>query len=193
MARDLEVSSLQLKMEDTMSSTTTEDGRCDTPTFSSVCGESIDNFPSRHSVATPSRNCPWKGRSYIIRDPATNLVIGLQKGILRLMPERSGHGCGIYWSCVESDHMFLGFQNLVSGTFIGHNNKNKFIAEAKVLNDFESFCVRAHPDGGYLLLVKQGRGFLPMRVDGGTRLVVSTNRDEGIVWEFIRVEDGDVI
>ncbi|KAJ5170239.1 uncharacterized protein N7500_003022 [Penicillium coprophilum] len=89
--------------------------------------------------------------------------------------------------------MFLGFQNVISGTFIGHNNKNKLIAEAKVHSDWESFCVRANPDGGYLLLVKQGRGFLPMRVDGDNQLVVSTNRDEGVAWEFIRVDDEDVI
>lgn len=47
--------------------------------------------------------------------------------------------------------------------------------------------MREHPDGGYVLLVKQASG--SMRVDRGTQLVVSTNKDEGVVWEFIRVED----
>lgn len=178
---------------DMMSFTTTEDGRCDTPTHSSVCDGSIVSFPSRHLTTARSRNCPWKDRSFIIRDPYTSLVIGLQKGCLRLVPEHSAHGCDIYWSCVEFDEMLLGFQNMVSGTFIGHNNKGKFIAGARFHRDWESFCVREHPDGGYVLLVKQGSGFLPMRIDRGTQLVVSTNKDEGVVWEFSRVEDEAVI
>lgn len=175
--------------KETMSSTTTEDGGCDTPTYSSVCGGSTTSSPPRHLNTARSMDCPWKGRSFIIRDSNTSLVIGLQKGILRLVPEHSERGCGIHWSCVESDGMLLGFQNMVSGTFIGHNNRGKLIAGAKLHRDWESFCVREHPDGGYLLLVKQGSGFLPMRIDGGTELVVSNNRDEGVVWEFTRVED----
>lgn len=103
------------------------------------------------------------------------------------MSEHSAHGCGIYWSCVESDEMLLGFQNMVSGTFIGHNNKGKFIAGAIFHRDWESFCVREHTDGGYVL-VKHGSGFLPMRIDRGRQLVVSTNKDEGVVSEFIRVK-----
>lgn len=90
--------------------------------------------------------------------------------------------------------MLLGFQNMVSGTFLGHNKKGEFIAEARSHRDWESFCVREHPDGGYVLLVKQGSGFLPMRIDRDTEeLVVSTNKDEGVVWEFIRVEDEAVV
>ncbi|KGO67110.1 Actin cross-linking [Penicillium italicum] len=171
-----------------MSSTTTEDERCDTPIYSSVCDGSTVSSTSGHLTTARSRNCPWKGRSFVIRDPNTGLVIGLQYGILRLVSEDSEHGCGIFWSCVESDEMLLGFQNMVSGTFIGHNNKGKLIAWAKSHRDWESFCVREHPDGGYVLLVKQGSGFLPMRIDGGTQLVVSSDRDEGVAWEFTRVE-----
>ncbi|CRL26958.1 unnamed protein product [Penicillium camemberti] len=172
-----------------MSFTTTEDGRYGTPTYSSAGDGPIVSFPLRHLITARSRNCPWKDRSFVIRVPHTTLVIGLQKGSLRLVPERRAYRCGIYWSCVESDEMLLGFQNMVSGTFIGHNNKGKFIAEARFHRDWESFCVREHPDGGYVLLVKQGSGFLPMRIDRGTHLVVSTNKDDGVAWEFIRVED----
>jgi hypothetical protein len=115
-------------------------------------------------------------------------VIGLQKGILRLVPERSGHGYGIYWSCVQSSEMFLGFQNVVSGTFI-ECISNRFIVEAKLHRESGYFCIRAHPDGGYIILAKHGFGFLPMQIDrSGIQLDVGTNRYEGRVWEFIRVE-----
>ncbi|KAJ5964189.1 uncharacterized protein N7479_004065 [Penicillium vulpinum] len=80
---------------------------------------------------------------------------------------------------------------MVSGTFIGHNNRGQFIAEAKRHRDWESFCVREHPDGGYVLLVKQGSGFLPMRIHGGTQIAVSTTRDDGIAWDFVRAEDDE--
>jgi hypothetical protein len=53
----------------------------------------------------------------------------------------------------------------------------------------ESFCMRGHPDGGYVLLLRQGYGFLPVQVDGGIQLVTGTDRDDGKVWEFIRVEN----
>lgn len=145
-----------------------------------------------------SKNCPWKGRSFIIRDPHTKLVIGLQKGDLRLVPECSGHGCGIYWSCVESDEMLLGFQNVVSGTFIGHKNNGVlfsalFSAQDSLHGESESFCVRAHPDGGYVLLVKQACGFLPVQICMDRWLMVGTNKDEGVAWEFIRVKDEHAI
>lgn len=84
--------------------------------------------------------------------------------------------------------MLLGFQNMVYGTFIGHNNAGKFIAGAILHRSWESLCVLEHP---WRLCPprEQGNGFSPMRIDRGTQLVVSTNKDEGVVWEFIRVED----
>lgn len=177
-----------------MSFTSTEDGGYNTPTSSSVYDGSMKDLSLSDSIAAHTKNCPWKGRSFIIRDPHTKLVIGLQKGYLRLVPENSGHGCGIYWLCVESDQMLLGFQNVVSGTFIGHkNNAVIFSALESLHGESESFCVRAHPDGGYVLLVKQACGFLPMQICMDRWLKVGTNKDEGVAWEFIRVKDEHAI
>lgn len=173
-----------------MSSTTTEDRKCDTPTSGGLDDESIGSL--MEYIEARSRHCPWKGRSFIIRCPLTGLAIGLQRGILRLVPEDSEYVGGIHWSCVESDERLLGFQNVVSGTFLGRNNRGEFIAEAKLHRDYESFCVRQHPNGGYVLLVNRGSGFLPMRRDG-VKLVVGTNKDEGIAWDFSRVgQDHDI-
>lgn len=83
----------------------------------------------------------------------------------------------------------LGFQNMVSSAFIGCNGTGQLIVEAKMHREKESFCVRGHPDSGYVLLLRQRYGFLPVQVDAGIQPVTSTKGDEGRVWEFIRVEN----
>ncbi|KAJ5509555.1 hypothetical protein N7527_011698 [Penicillium freii] len=89
--------------------------------------------------------------------------------------------------------MLLGFQNVVSGTFIGHiNNASLFSAQDNLHGESESFCVRAHPDGGYVL-VKQACRFLPMQICMDRWLKTGTNKDEGVAWEFIRVKDEHAI
>lgn len=171
-----------------MSSTTTCDQGCDTPTHSSVHDGSADYVTSIDLILNRSRNCPWEGRTFIIREPTTKFMIGLHKGILCLVPEQSGHGCGVYWACLESKDMWLGFENVVSSTFLGHDNNGKVIAQAKKQSDFEYFFVRAHPNGGYVLLMKNGWGFLPLQVERDRQLVIGSKKDGGRAWEFIRVE-----
>jgi hypothetical protein len=132
---------------------------------------------------------------HIIRDPKTGLAIVLKDGHLGLRPEEEGYGNDIYnygrgshWHCVENDEMWLGFRNSVSGTYIGHNNEKKFVARAGKHREWEWFCVRQHPDGGHILLVRHWSGFRAMSVESATReLVVDENREGGTAWEFIRV------
>ena len=88
--------------------------------------------------------------------------------------------------------MLLGFKKWFLAPLSGVTNKGEFIAGTKLHRDYESFCIRQHADGGHILLVKQGSGFLPMQ-KRGTQLVVGTNRDDGIAWEFVRVERDDGI
>ncbi|KAJ1707633.1 hypothetical protein NYO67_10226 [Aspergillus flavus] len=143
--------------------------------------------------------CPWKGGTYIIRDPETKLVIALEKGILGLYPEASvvesiyQFGRGSHWHCVENDSMWLGFYNAVSGTYIGHDNRKsnwRFQAKAERHDEWEWFCARQHPDGGHVLLVKHWGEFLPMRIGGkdNRELMVDAKREGGTVWEFIKVD-----
>ncbi|OQD80392.1 hypothetical protein PENANT_c036G03790 [Penicillium antarcticum] len=127
------------------------DDRCDTP-ISSVYGGASGRVTSLQPIIIDPNSCPSEGRLFIIRDPNTELVIGLNEGILTLVPERNGYVCGIYWLCVESENMWLGFRNAISGTYIGHDNKRKFIADKKWHRGHESFCVRQHPDGGHVML-----------------------------------------
>ncbi|RAH87689.1 hypothetical protein BO86DRAFT_444579 [Aspergillus japonicus CBS 114.51] len=144
--------------------------------------------------------CPWKGGTFIIHEPKSNLVIALSNGVLGLYPQREGgsrdtanHDFGPYWKCMENEARWLGFENTVSAAYIGHNNEMscwRFAAKQLSHGDRESFCARQHPDGGYVLLVKYGSGFVPMRAGGkgGTELVLDNGQKEGTRWQFIRVD-----
>lgn len=170
-----------------MSSTTIDDERCATPISSDTCDNSEQSPLTQRYL-----DCPWKGRTFIIRDSISRLVIGLQRGDIELVPNSLKRWCGVYWTCVESENMVMGFQNVISGTFLGLRDSYRqgpIIAEKKNHQDNEAFCVRQHPSGGYLILKKKGDGFLPMRVGPDATLQVSPNRDEGTIWEFIRVDN----
>ncbi|KAJ5548991.1 hypothetical protein N7513_006225 [Penicillium frequentans] len=173
-----------------MSSTTIDDERCTTPTSSDTCDNS-DKSPLTQRYL----DCPWKGRTFIIRDSITHLVIGLRKGNIELVPDYHKRWCGVYWTCIESENMAMGFQNVISGTFLGQRDSYRqeliepIIADKKYHEDNEAFCVRQHPSGGYFILKKWGNGFLPMRIGRDNTLKVGPNRDEGTIWEFIRVDN----
>lgn len=87
-------------------------------------------------------------------------------------------------------NMWFGFYNVVSGTYLGHNNNGRFIATTKSHDEKECFCVRQHPGGGFLLLVKNHPGgFLPTKIGGNDdREPVVDEEKTGTVWEFIRVD-----
>ncbi|KAE8162814.1 hypothetical protein BDV40DRAFT_264471 [Aspergillus tamarii] len=201
------------------SSVASDDGGFNTPTHDTVSHVSSDGYgvpqhdgnipqyispdaglPSYSSVSESILGvCPWKGGTYIIRDPKTKLVIALEKGVLGLYPEANEveslyhYGRGSHWHCVENDRMWLGFYNAVSGTYIGHDNRKnnwRFQAKAERHDEWEWFCARQHPDGGHILLVKHWNEFLPMRIGGkdGRELMVDAKREGGTVWEFIRVD-----
>lgn len=186
---------------DTLSPSAVDEG-CNTPTHTSVSDAGLDSdLPSYSSLnRTTAGTCPWKGGTFIIRDPETKLVIVLKEGVLGLCPQEKEHGGdtyhygrGSHWHCVENEGMWLGFYNIVSGTYIGHNNTRsnwRFHAKARHHEEWEYFCVREHPDGGHVLLVKHWRNFLPMKVGGmeNRELVVDAKTREGTAWEFIRVD-----
>ncbi|KAJ5775676.1 uncharacterized protein N7511_000687 [Penicillium nucicola] len=129
-------------------STITEDDQCHSPKCSSLSDRASGKVTTRRPLILDPDSCPSEGRLFIIRDPRTGLVIGLKEGVLTLVPEAYGYLRGIYWVCVESEDMWLGFRNAVSGTYIGHDNMDNFIADRKRHKSRESFCVRHHPNGG---------------------------------------------
>lgn len=100
----------------------------------------------------PSVPCP--GKTYKIHLRHSEKVITITEGEVVLQsPADAQPGGGWYWVCVEKGN-WLGFRNHVSGRFLGHDGKSGLHAKVTHHKAHEYFCVRHHPHGGYVLLVK---------------------------------------
>lgn len=186
-----------------MSSYSSDGEPCNTPTHTTVSiPEVCDAPPPSYANSTPDRTPaamqtgPWKGLTYIIRDPKTRLVIGLRDGDLRMYPQEKSSSefdfgqRDTHWRCHENPGLWLGFRNAVSGRWIGHDNDKsnwRFRCGAERHDQWEYFMTRQHTSGGHLLLVKHGNSFLPMKAADDGELVVERDIDAGTVWEFIKV------
>lgn len=174
-----------------------DEEECPTPTHTSVSSETISHPPlDMNETILYAGAAPWKSNKYIIRDPESKLVIALRNDVLGLFSERYYYGGAGRWRSIENGHMWLGFRNIISGTYIGHDGKGKFVANAKRHSDWECFCTRQHPSGGHLLLMKEKKddldGFFSMTTGGkdNKKLLASTKQEGGTAWEFIRVDPG---
>ncbi|KAM5356444.1 hypothetical protein ACJ41O_003090 [Fusarium nematophilum] len=174
MGKDIEVS-------DTMSMASTIDGSgflTPTHTADTATEVGFDGGPS------PTEAVPGPDAVFVIRHRETGRVITLVDGDLRLCEGFSARG-GFHWHCVEKDR-WLGFRNCVSGTYIGHNERKGFIARVTHHRQHEYFCVRAHPRGGYELLMRHGNELWSMAV-GGDGAALAETKGEGALWDFLRV------
>ncbi|KAL1879192.1 hypothetical protein Daus18300_001771 [Diaporthe australafricana] len=148
---------------------------------SSECEKPID------AEFTPA--VPCSGKTYKIHLGDTKKVITVTEGEVMLQsPAESRPGGGWYWVCVENGN-WLGFRNHVSGNFLGHNGKTHgFQAKVTHHQALEFFCVRPHPRGDFMLLVKYPWGDEMRQVscapDGKT--VVEKDKD-GAQWVFEQV------
>ena len=137
---------------------------------------------------TSLSSIPWPGSTFIIRSASSGHVITLLDGQI-VLAQLGGRG-SIHWACVETKG-WLGFRNLASGRFLGHDIKGGLCCSAERHRGWEYFCVRMRPEGGYVLLmthferlwhvgikVEQGVEKLAKIEDGGSG---------GIVWEFVKV------
>ncbi|TGO25878.1 hypothetical protein BPAE_0071g00500 [Botrytis paeoniae] len=149
-----------------------------TPTHSSI---------DDGSCRTIDNAVPEPGGIFIIRKRGYGKIITLEDGQLQLKSDISGIG-GCHWICVERDG-WLGFRNCISGTYIGHDGSGKFYAKVTRHKDYESFCVRKHPNGDYLLLTKHWSKLWKMEIkmngDGLDELVETETG--GTTWEFAKV------
>lgn len=172
----------------TASSTISDDEEIPTPSHTIA-----SSSPGR----TPVEACPWKGDTFIIRDPESHCAMALRDGVLGLYPEDEygngmyRYGRDSYWHCVENEKGWLGFRNAVSGTYIGHNNKRenwKLGATAVGHREWEWFCTRQHPDGGHVLLIKHNDGLKTTAVGGHRKRELVVGQGRGTSWEFIKVD-----
>ncbi|KAI0534899.1 hypothetical protein GGR58DRAFT_504857 [Xylaria digitata] len=131
---------------------------------------------------------PVPGRTYMIRDLDSGRVITLEGGLLTLKLVGGTSG-GWHWHCVERDGGWLGFQEAVSGNYLGRNGKGGFHAKFQHFLSWESFCLRPLEEGGYHLLtaINQSTFRRMGTVGDGGKLIEVTTAVEGTRWEFVKV------
>ncbi|KAL8786511.1 MAG: hypothetical protein Q9213_002738 [Squamulea squamosa] len=153
----------------------------------------LSDIPDNHgpfgSAEPSSFSVPWPGSTFIIRSVLSGHVLTLLDGQI-VLTQPGGRG-SIHWACVETTG-WLGFLNVVSGKFLGHDAKGILCCSAERHRWWEFFCPRMRPDGGYVLLMthyerlwhvgikaEQGVEKLAKIEDGGS--------DRIVLWEFAKV------
>ena len=142
---------------------------------------------------TITSSIPWPGSTYIISHSTTSNVLTLASGKVTMTPPGgppSSSG-SIHWECVENNG-WVGFRNRVSGRYLGYDKGGSLICGAGQAKEWEQFCVRAHPDGGYVLLMTHWHELKPVGVIDGKKVVKlgqhhKVKVEEGTVWKFVKV------
>ncbi|KAF2640673.1 hypothetical protein P280DRAFT_400249 [Massarina eburnea CBS 473.64] len=158
-----------------------------TPTESTLSVASNDD--NNRPLQTINSSIPWPGSCYMIRASGSASVITLIDG--RVTLKAPGGWGSIYWECVEN-HGWLGFRAPASGQFLGHNMEGKLVCGANRQAGWENFCVRAKPEGGFVLFLTHWEKLWVVGADEGGEgekqlMKVSGGVDEGIVWDFVKV------
>ncbi|KFZ15316.1 hypothetical protein V502_05685 [Pseudogymnoascus sp. VKM F-4520 (FW-2644)] len=133
-----------------------------------------------------SASVPWPGSTFIIRSISSGRVITLLDGQIVLAPP-GGRG-SIHWVCEETKG-WLGFQNLASGRFLGHNMKGRLCCSVERHLGWENFCARGRPEGGYVLLMTYWESLWQVGsfIEGGVEKLGKIEGSDGIVWNFVKV------
>lgn len=151
--------------------------------------ERVNDKPSHFSA-------PWPGSTYMIRStsPGTaGQVITLLEG--QIVLAKPGNRGSTQWDCIEKDG-WLGFRNPVSGKLLGHDEPGRLRCVAEQHRDWEYFCVRMKPEGGFVLLLRNGGRAeslwqVGVKVEKGKAAhegkLAKIQKGDGIVWEFIKV------
>ena len=94
----------------------------------------------------------------------------------------------IHWVCVETKG-WLGFQNLASGRFLGHDKNGRLCCLVGRHQGWENFCARGRPEGGYVLLMTHYEKLWQVGscMERGEEKLEKTEGSDGIVWDFVRV------
>lgn len=146
--------------------------------------------PREHGVV------PRPGHIYMIRERDTGYSI-VQKWGYPVVEEARGSRGGHYWECFE-DRGWLGFQNIVSGNFLGVHKLDKiqsqddynFVTIEDYMDEDELFMTRPDTRGGYELIVLREGGWWGLDIQDGELKMIECCEDEGTrftSWEFIRM------
>jgi hypothetical protein len=153
-----------------------------------VADDLLDDHDPFGGAKPSSSSVPWPDSTFIIRSVLSGHVITLLDGQI-ILAQPGGRGC-IHWSCVETKG-WLGFQNPVSGRFLGHDAKGRLCCSAERHQGWENFCVRMRPKGGYVLLMTHFERLwhVGIKVEQGVEKLAKSGNggSDGIVWEFVKV------
>jgi len=148
----------------------------------------LDDHDPFDAVTPSYSSVPWPGSTFLIRSVSSGHVITLLDGQIVLAPP-GGRG-SIHWACVETKG-WLGFQNPVSGNFLGHNGTGRLCCSAKQHKGWENFCVRMRPKGGYILLMTHFERLWQVGIkleEGVEKLAkIEDGGSDGIIWDFVKV------
>ena len=97
----------------------------DTPTHTSDT-VSDPGLEGHFSVTQGMESVPWPGRTYMIRNRATDCILAREHGHLALKEAADLATCGWRWACVEHHEGWLGFRETSSGVYLGRDNQGGF-------------------------------------------------------------------
>ena len=148
-----------------------------------------DDHDPLHGAEPTKHLVPWPDSTFIIRSVTSGHLLTLLDG--QVVLSRPGGSSGsIHWACVETKG-WLGFRNLVSGKFLGHDAKGRLSCSAERHREWEWFCVRMRPDGGSVLLMKHYERLWHVGIkveEGVERLAkIGDGGSGGVVWDFARI------
>lgn len=94
----------------------------------------------------------------------------------------------IRWACVETKG-WLGFRDINSGRFLGHDSRGRLQCKAERQQGWENFCVRMTPEGGYLLLMTHFERLwhVGIEMEQGVQKLAKIGERNGTIWEFVSV------
>ncbi|KAI0426775.1 hypothetical protein F5Y09DRAFT_317978 [Xylaria sp. FL1042] len=181
--------------EPTHSISSSDGGSADTPTHTTRPDSNMHERCASPSYKSFTINgmceVPEPGWIYMIRDIDSEKAITLLEGRLTLeFP--SGTRGGWQWTCEELPDGWIGFREVVSGRFLGRDNRGGFYAQATKLKAWESFVLRPRELGGYNLCVKNWSALTAIAVSNlislSPKLVEASTADDAARWEFVKVE-----
>ena len=75
----------------------------------------------------------------------------------------------------------------MSGKFLGHDKNGKLRCEADRVQEWEKFCVRMTPEGGFVLLMTHWERLwqVGITMERGLERLAKIG-EAGIVWEFVK-------
>lgn len=156
-----------------------------------VAADLLDDGDPLWDAEPDSSLVPWPGSTFTIRSVSSGRVLTLLDGQIELIqpPLLGGRG-SIHWACVETKG-WLGFRNIVSGKFLGHDSKGRLCCSAEQHRGWEYFCVRMRPEGGCVLLMTHWDGLwhVGIKKDQGVEKLakIENGASNAIVWEFDKV------